>query len=165
MMTEDQIRRLGAGSAQLELVPRGIGQLLVRSQQLYFEITPGQSVTMTMDVVNEGSRWLDNLRFDADIPLNWKKTIEPNTIDRLDPTLERRISLTFTPPSDVGVGKYDIRVRATSRSDNLPIEAEPRTVTIQVEAQANVFSTAIIVLVILGLVAGIVVFGIRLTKR
>ncbi|MBI3112128.1 MAG: hypothetical protein HYZ01_11190 [Ignavibacteriales bacterium] len=164
-MTEEAIKALGIGYGSLELVPRGIGQLLVRSQQLYFEIKPGESVTMTMDVINEGSRWLDNIRFDADIPLNWTKTIEPNTIDRLDPTAERRITLTFVPPEDVGVGKYDIRVRATSRSDNLPIEAEPRTVTIQVTPQANVFGTAAIVLAIVGLVAGIVVFGIRLAKR
>ncbi|MBF8295052.1 MAG: assoc protein, partial [Bacteroidetes bacterium] len=42
---------------------------------------------------------------------------------------------------------------------------EPKTVTIQVSAKASVFGTAAIVLLIVGLVIGIVVFGIRLTKR
>ncbi|HEY4613349.1 MAG TPA: NEW3 domain-containing protein, partial [Bacteroidota bacterium] len=108
-MPEEQIKKLNVGYVRLELVPRGVGLLLVRAQQLYFEITPGQSVAMTMDVVNEGSRWLDNIRIDADMPLNWVKSIQPNTINRLDPTAEQRITLTFTPPPDAGVGKYDIR--------------------------------------------------------
>lgn len=164
-MTEADVKKLNVGYVQLEMVPRGVGQLLVRSQQLYYEITPGQTVTMTMDLVNEGSRWLDNIRIDADLPLNWTKSIQPNTINRLDPTQEQHVTLTFTPPSDVGVGKYDIRVKATSRSDNQPLEAEPRTVTIQVNPKANVFGTAFIVLAIIGLVVGIVVFGVRLSKR
>ena len=120
---------------------------------------------MSLDVVNEGSRWLDNVRIDADMPLNWTKVINPNTIDRLDPTAERRINFTFKPAQDVGVGKYDIRIRINGNSDNQPLEAEPKTVTIQVNAKANVLGTAAIVLLIIGLVVGIVVFGIRLTRR
>lgn len=164
-MTIEQVRSLNIGYAQLELVPRGIGQFQIRAQQLYYEINPDQTVSMTLDIVNEGSRWLDNIRVDADLPLNWTKVIDPNTIDRLDPSAEKRISFTFKPAQDVGVGKYDIRIRITGRSDNQPLEAEPKTVTIQVSAKASVFGTAAIVLLIVGLVIGIVVFGIRLTKR
>jgi uncharacterized membrane protein len=165
IMTDADVQKLNMGYAQLELVPRGIGQFQIRAQQLYYEINPDQTVSMTLDIVNEGSRWLDNIRIDADIPLNWTKVIDPNTIDRLDPTAEKRVSFTFKPAQDVGVGKYDIRIRINGRSDNQPLEAEPKTVTIQVSAKANVFGTAAIVLVIIGLVVGIVVFGIRLTKR
>lgn len=165
MLTEDQVRKMNVGYAQLELVPRGIGQFQIRAQQLYYEISPDQTVSMTLDIVNEGSRWLDNVRIDADLPLNWTKVIDPNTVDRLDPTSEKRISFTFKPPQDVGVGKYDVRIRITGRSDNQPLEAEPKTVTIQVTAKASVLGTAAIVLLIVGLVIGIVVFGIRLTKR
>jgi len=164
-ITDEQVRGWSVGFTRLELVPRGIGQFLIRAQQLYYEINPGQNVTMTLDVVNEGSRWLDNVRIDADVPLNWTKVIEPNTIDRLDPTTERRIAFTFTPPQEVGVGKYDIRIRVTGRSDNQPLEAEPRTATIQVVPTANILGTAVVVLLIIGLVVGIVVFGIRLARR
>ncbi|MEK6757008.1 MAG: NEW3 domain-containing protein [Bacteroidota bacterium] len=164
-MTDEQVRRLNVGYTQLELVPRGIGQFMIRAQQLYYEINPGQTVAMTLDIVNEGSRWLDNVRIDADMPLNWTKVIEPNTINRLDPTAEQRVSFTFKPPPEVGVGKYDIRIRVGGRSDNQPLEAEPRTATIQVIPTANVLGTAAIVVLIIGLVVGIVVFGIRLAKR
>ncbi|MFH0988788.1 MAG: NEW3 domain-containing protein [bacterium] len=164
-MTEEEVRKLNVGYVQLELVPRGLGQFLIRAQQLYYEINPDQSVTMTLEIVNEGSRWLDNVRIEADMPLNWTKVIEPNTIDRLDPSSEKRITFTFKPPKEVSVGKYDIRVRVTGRSDNQPLEAEPRTVTIQIVGQASIWGTAIIVLLIVGLVAGIMIFGIRLTKR
>ncbi len=165
IMTEADVKALNIGYTQLELVPRGIGQFQIRAQQLFYEINPDQTVTMTLDIVNEGSRWLDNVRIDADIPLNWAKVITPNTIDRLDPTAERRITFTFKPAPDVGVGKYDIRIRINGNSDNQPLEAEPKTVTIQVNAKANVIGTAAIVLLIIALVVGIVIFGIRLTKR
>ena len=164
-ITEERVRSLGIGYAQLEIVPRGIGQFQIRAQQLYYEINPDQTVSMTLDIVNEGSRWLDNVQIDADLPLNWTKVIDPKTMDRLDPSAERRISFTFKPPQDVGVGKYDIRIRISGRSDNQPLEAEPKTVTIQVTAKASIFGTAAIVILIVGLVIGIVVFGIRLTKR
>lgn len=164
-LTQADVHKMNVGYTQLELVPRGIGQFQIRAQQLYYDITPDETVTMTLDIVNEGSRWLDNIRIDADMPLNWTKVIEPNTIDRLDPMSEKRISFTFTPAKDVGVGKYDIRVRITGKSDNQPLEAEPKTVTVQVSAKANILATAAIVLLIVGLVVGIVVFGIRLTRR
>ena len=69
------------------------------------------------------------------------------------------------PPQDVSPGKYEIRIRTTSFSDNQPINGEDKTLTVEIEPQSNIFGTLIIVLLILGLVVGIVIFGIRLSRR
>lgn len=164
-MTEKQIQALNVGYERLELIPRGTGELLVRAQVLTFTIKPNSSVTVPIDVVNEGSRRLDNVRVEADPPLNWDDVVEPAVIPQLDIAEEGKVTLTFTPPPDVAPGNYDVRIRTTSLSEDLPIRGEDKTITIKVEQEANIFGTAIIVILIVGLVAGIVVFGIRLSRR
>ncbi len=164
-MTEKEIQALNVGYARLELIPRGTGELLVRAQVLTFTIKPKNSVSVPIEIVNEGSRRLDNIRVEADPPLNWNDVVDPVVIPQLDIAEEAKVTLTFTPPPDVSPGNYDVRIRTTSLSEDLPIRGEDKTITIKVEQEANVFGTALIVLLIVGLVAGIVVFGIRLSRR
>lgn len=164
-MTLAEIEALNVGFAPLELVPRGVGEILVRAPQLFFTIKPDESVEVTMEVVNEGTRRLDNVRFEADPPLNWTDSIDPAVVQTLDINEERRVTLTFTPPEDVSPGQYEVRVRTTSLSDDQPIRGEDKSVTIKIEPEANIMGTALIIGLILLLVVGIVVFGIRLSRR
>ena len=164
-MTENDIEALNVGYVRLELVPRGIGDILVRAPQLFHTIKPDETVEVNIEVVNEGTRRLDNVRIEADLPLNWTDAISPEVIEKLDINEERRINLAFTPPDDISPGRYEIRIRTTSLSDNQPIEGEDKTLTIQVEQEANVLGTFLLVLMIFGLVVGMVVFGIRLSRR
>ncbi len=164
-MTEDEIRALNVGYARLELVPRGIGEILVRAPQLFFTIKPEEEVVFSVELVNEGTRALNNVRIEADPPLNWTDVIEPAVIPSLDINEERRVELRFMPAPNVAPGRYEVRVRTSSLSDDLPIRGEDKTVSIQIEPEANVIGTLIIVLLIVGLVVGIVIFGIRLSRR
>ena len=164
-MTEEEIKALKVGYARLELLPRGIGEILVRAPQLYYTIKPNETVSVNLEVVNEGTRSLNNVRVEADPPLNWTDTINPDVIQSLDINEERRIQMTFSPSENVTPGRYEVRVQTTSLSDDLPIRGEDKTVTIQIEPEANILGTLLLVLLILGLVVGIVVFGIRLSRR
>ena len=164
-MTEDEIKALNVGFAKLELVPRGIGEILVRAPLLSFTIAPDEEVAVNLEVVNEGTRSLNNVRVEADPPLNWTDTINPDVIQTLDINEERQIQLKFKPAPDVSPGRYEVRVQTTSLSDDLPIRGEDKTISIEIEAEANVLGTLIVVLLILGLVTAIVVFGIRLSRR
>jgi len=164
-MTERQIQALNVGYERLEVIPRGTGQLLVRAQILTYTIKPTEKVSVQIDVVNEGSRRLDNIRVETDPPLNWDDVVDPPVIPQLAIGEESKVTLTFTPTPGVAPGNYDVRIRTTSLSEDLPIRGEDKTITIKVEQEANVFGTAIIVILIIGLVTGIVVFGIRLSRR
>jgi uncharacterized membrane protein len=163
--TPEEIEHLNAGYVTLELVPRGRGKLLVRAPQLYYSITPGGAVTMTADLVNEGSRRLDNIELKVDAPLHWTSAVEPRVVTSLDIGEERRLQMTFTPPGDVGVGRYEVRLRTSGLSDNQPVNAEDKTVTVEVTAPANILATTVVVLLIVGLVTGLVVVGVRLSKK
>ncbi len=162
---ETDIQKLNVGYVKLEVVPRGIGRLLVKAPQLYHGIHTDESVIASIHVKNEGSRRLDNVELEADVPLNWDKEIIPPVIESLDIAEEKKFQLKLTPPPGVAVGKYEARVRTTSFSENQPINGEDKTVTVEILAEANVLLTAVIVLTILGLIIGLVVFGIRLSRK
>jgi hypothetical protein len=163
--SEEEIGKLRVGYVKLELVPRGTGRLLVRAQQLYFSINAAGAVDMSIELVNEGSRRLDDVEINADLPLNWSKQIEPAVINTLDIGEEKKVHLHFTTPQEIGVGRYDIRLRTSGLSDNQPVTGEDKTVTVEIQAQANILGTLLLVILILGLVAGMVIFGIRLSKK
>jgi len=161
----EEIRRLNVGYVRLELVPRGKGRLLIRAPQLYQSITGPAPVTMSLDVVNEGTRRLDNVEIRAEPPFNWRKDIQPPVIPKLDIGQEQRVELRFTPPADIAVGRYEIRVRTSALSDNQPVNADDKILVVEVKAETDIQATAIIVGLIVTLVLGIVVVGIRLARR
>jgi len=164
-LTEDEITALKVGFVKLELVPRGKGRLLVRAPQLYHVINADGTVTMSADVVNEGTRRLDNVKLDVDIPFSWTKSVDPSVVPTLDINEEKRLTITVTPPAEIAVGRYEFRLRTSALSDNQPVNAEDKTVTVEVAAEAGVIGTILLVLAILGLVGGLVVFSIRLSRR
>ncbi len=161
----EEIEKLNVGFVRLELLPRGIGKLLVRAPQLFYSIKPDQTVEMSIDLINEGSRILDNVEIETDVPLNWEKKIDPNLVAKLDINEEKRINFNFIPPEDVTVGRYEFRIRTTSLSDDQVINGEDKSVTVEVQASANVLGTALLILFIIGIILGIVIFGIKLSRR
>lgn len=162
---QEEIENLKVGFVKLELLPRGKGRLLVRAQQLYYATDQSGAVDMSIDIVNEGSRRVDNVEVKVDLPLQWSKSIDPQVISSLDIGQEQRVHMTFTPPPGIPVGRYEIRLRTTGLTDNQPVIGEDKTVSVEIQAGANVLGTALLVILILGLVGGMVVFGIRLSKK
>jgi hypothetical protein len=162
---EEELVTLNVGFVKLDLVPRGTGELLVKAQQLFFSINPGESVQVPVDLVNKGTRGLDNVQIDVDLPLNWTQTVEPKTIDHLNVSEEKRAIIAITPGEDVAAGRYEIRVTTKSLSDDQPITGEDKTINVEIKPETNLLGISIIILLILGLVGGMVVFGIKLSRR
>jgi hypothetical protein len=163
--TQQEIEMLHVGFVRLELVPRGQGRLLVRAPQLYHNITADGAARMAVELINEGTRRLDNVEVKVDVPLNWTKSVNPSVVASLNIGEERRVDLTFTPPQDIAVGKYEVRVRTSALSDNHPVNAEDKAVTVEIRADANPLATFLVVVLILGLVGGIVVYGVKLSRK
>lgn len=163
--TKEEIEKMDVGYLKLEIIPRGTGMLKVNANQLYFTSYPGDRIEVPVDILNEGTRRLDNIEFELDLPLNWTREINPQIIESLDIRKDKRVILTFNPPADVAVGKYDIRLRTTCIADEKLVKAEDKTITIEIKQSENVIGTILLVLLIVGLLAGIVIFGIKLTRK
>ncbi len=154
-----------SGEEQLEIIPRGRGKIEVRANSLYHEITAGEEVSMDITVRNGGSRRLDNIKISAEKPLGWQTVIAPDVIKSLDPEKEIQVKIQIIPPKDGGVGAQEVKIKTEAMADNRKVETEDKTVRIQVNAATSILGTILLILALLGLVGGIIWFGMKLSKR
>jgi len=159
------IAELKAGSVKLELVPRGVGKVEVQAVNLYHEIKVGQSVGMEVRVKNAGTRLLNNIRISTDLPLNWRSEVQPDLIATLEQGKDEVVTIRFLPPGDVAVGDYEPKIRTECIADNRRVESEDKIVRIHVASKTNVLGISLLIILLVGLLVGIVVFGIKLTRR
>jgi len=159
------IDTMKAGSVRLELVPRGVGKIEVQAVNLYHEIKVGENVNMEVRVKNAGTRKLNNIRVYCDLPLNWRSEIQPELIASLEQNKEVVVTIKFLPPADVSVGDYEPKIKTECSADNRNVESEDKIVRIHVASKTNVLGISLLVLLLVGLLVGIVVFGIKLTRR
>ncbi|MFH1940655.1 MAG: NEW3 domain-containing protein [bacterium] len=165
MFEQQELNAIQGGKVRLELIPRGVGRIEVLAPTLYHEIKTGERVEMTITVKNTGTRRLDNIRITTDNPLNWRSEIEPNLISSLDVEKEMQVRMTFLPPSDVGVGAQEVKIKTEALADNRPVQTEDKTVRIKISAKTPLLGSIILIFLLIGLVVGIVIFGIKLSRR
>lgn len=163
--TEEEVRSLGAGYVKLQLLPRGKGKLLINAPQLFFQVNKGEQVSVSFDIVNDGTRRLDNIEIKTDIPLNWRRNEPRVFINALEPGEEKRLTVTFQQPEDLSPGRYEIRMKSSALSDNQPVIGEDKSVTVEVSAGTNTVGMILLILAILGIIGGVVYYGIKLSKK
>jgi hypothetical protein len=156
---------LKAGNVRLELIPRGVGRVEVQAVNLYHEIRVGQNVSMEVRVKNTGTRKLNNIRVYSDLPLNWRVDIAPDLIASLEQSKEEVVKIQFLPAADVAVGDYEPKIKTECVADNRRVESEDKIVRIHISSKTNVLGISVLIVLLVGLLVGIVVFGIKLTRR
>jgi len=156
---------LKAGSVKLEIIPRGVPKVEVQAVNLYHEIKVGETVGMDVTVKNSGTRKLNNIRVFCDLPLNWRVEVSPDLIASLEQNKEQVVHVKFIPPADVSVGDYEPKIRTDSAAENRRVESEDKIVRIHITSKTNVLGISVLILLLVGLLVGIVVFGIKLTRR
>ncbi len=160
-----EIEGLKAGTVKLELVPRGVGKIEVQALNLYHEIHVGQGVSMDVRIRNVGTRKLNNIRVFTELPLNWRSEAAPDLIPALEQNKEEVVTVRFQPPTDVSVGDYEPKIRTECSADNRKVESEDKIVRVHIASKANFIGISVLVVLLVGLLIGIVVFGIKLTRR
>ncbi|MDR1153997.1 MAG: hypothetical protein LBL04_04745 [Bacteroidales bacterium] len=163
--TPEQLTAMSCGSEALELVPRGKGKIEVRATNLYHEINTGDSVSMNITVRNAGTRRLDNIKITTDYPLSWRTTVSPDLIRTLDPEKETTVRIAIIPPKDGGVGAQEVKIKTEALADNRKVETEDKTIRIQVNAKTSVLGTMLLLTLLIGIIVGLVWFGIKLSRR
>lgn len=162
---KETIDELRLGYVRLELIPRGIGRIEVQAVNLYHEIKAGENIRMDVRIRNSGTRRLNNIRIYTDLPINWRSEVEPDLIPLLEQNKEDVVTIEFIPPLDVSVGDYEPRIRTECIADNRRVESEDKIVRIHISAKTNVVGITLLIVLLIGLLVGIVIFGIKLTRR
>jgi hypothetical protein len=164
-LTDAQARGIPSGRVRLELIPRGAGQIELRTTNLYQQVTRGDSVMLEIAVHNTGSRAVSNVRIRPDVQADWRARVIPDLIANVPIEGESRVRIVLVPPRDVAVGDYDIKLRTDALSADRRVDTEDKTVRVHVAQPANWVGTLALVVLLVGLVGGIVWFGLRLTRR
>jgi hypothetical protein len=165
LVTAEEVESLKSGGAKLEIIPRGVPRVEVQALNLYHEIKVGETVSMDVTIKNTGTRTLNNVRVFCDLPLNWRAEIVPDLIPVLVQNKDEVVNIRFIPPADVSVGDYEPKIRTDSIAENRRVESLDKIVRIHVGSKTNVLGITALVLLLVGLLVGIVVFGIKLTRR
>ena len=163
--TAAELDRMNISYIRLELVPRGVGRIQVRAANFYQELRPNERVQMNLTVYNDGTRRLDNIKVQAESPLNWTSTILPDLVPSLLPGKEETIAVTIIPPSDVSVGDYETTIKTEAFASNRKVDSEDKKIRIHISSSANMLGTAALILLLVGILVGVVVFGVRLSRR
>lgn len=161
----NELEQLNTSYIRLELVPRGVGRMQVRATNFYQELKPGEKVQMNLTAYNDGTRRLDNIKVQTDVPLNWLSSVAPDLIPALLPGKEEMIAVTITPPNDVSVGDYEATIKTEAFASNRKVESEDKKIRIHIAASANIWGTALLILLLVGVLVGVVVFGVKLSRR
>lgn len=162
--SESEIEQV-AGKVKLVVLPRGVGKIEVFAPSLFSEIRAGEDVEAKITIRNSGTRRLDNIKLSAEYPLNWRAEVDPNIISSLDINREDVVTLKIQPPPDIGVGEYEVRIKTESYADNRRVETEDKIYRVSVKARTNLLGTGALIGSLLLLVVGIVVFGVKITRR
>jgi hypothetical protein len=154
------------GSKELfELVPRGRGALETIIANRYQEIRTGEQVSVRVDLYNTGTLEVLDAHLALTPPLGWTWSSQPDTIDRILPTEKEPVNITLTPPEDIGVSEYDVRIEAVGYEGEERIEAQEKDITIRVEERADVIRNALIIGAVIALVIGVAVGSIKVSRR
>lgn len=154
-----------SGYETLELVPRGRGRIEVRVSNLYFETTEGEHLPIEATIRNSGTRRLDNIKVTCATPANWQTVIEPELISTLEPGKEQKITITVIPDSDGNIGAQEVKIQAAAVADNRRVNSEDKSVRIQIKAQTSIGVIIIMALLVIGLVSGAILWGVKLSRK
>jgi uncharacterized membrane protein len=160
-----EIEQSRAGRARLVISPRGVGRIEVSAASLYSEIQTGETVTTNITIRNTGTRRLDNVKLMTEYPLNWRVEVRPDIVSALETNREENVAVKILPPPDAPVGDYEVRIKTESYAYNRRVPSEDKIYRVSLHAPTNLWGTASLIGGLLLLVVGIVVFGVKLTRR
>ena len=86
-------------------------------------------------------------------------------IPMLLPAKDTVVQLKFVPPEGLTVGDYEVQIQTQAIADNRPVETQDKTVRIHASTRTNLLLSASLVLTVIGMVVGIVWYGVKLTRR
>jgi hypothetical protein len=164
-MPAAEVEKLPGNRADLQLIPRGVGQLEVLVQNLYQEIKIGEKVQFQVQVLNSGTLPVMSVGIEAELPLNWNADTDPRRLPEILAGDKRPVRITLTPPADVSVGNYDIRIKGKGETGTEQVEAADKTFQVRVSAKSDILGTVTLVSVLILLVLGIAIVSIRISRH
>ena len=164
-ISKEKLDEIEGGRVDLALIPKGKGRLEILINNLYVEIKPQQDVNIKADLHNTGTLTLFNIISEVSPPLGWTAEVLPKSTAKLAPGDKQSIKIHLQPGPEVSVGEYEARIEARGQSGSEVVPALEKRLKVRISAETRIATTLILVLALVGLIIGIVVFGVKLSRR
>ncbi len=164
-LTSAELAQIGTGRVDLTLIPRGAGSLEILINNLYMEIKLQDEALVQADLHNDGTLTLFNVTPELSPPSQWEAVVEPNMIERMLPNEKKTIRIRLRPPADADVGEYETKIEARGQSGSDTFEALEKRVKVRINPESGLSMTLLLVGGLVVLVVGIVIFGVKLSRR
>ncbi|MBI4577542.1 MAG: hypothetical protein HY722_14875 [Planctomycetes bacterium] len=153
------------GAEELELVPKGVGELEILARNYYERIAGARPVSMPMTLKNPGTLTLHDVRVVLNPAYGWRASASPEKGIRLEPGDEVEVELSFEPAGAEGVGEFEMKVEARSEEGGVEVVAPQRSFRVHVEAEADLMGGALVAGALVLLVVVVSVVSVRLSRR
>lgn len=127
----------GAAFTELKLVARGVGKPVINAASLVHELQQGAPGKLEFTIRNDGSRAIENVRFDSERPTGFVARFEPEQIAVLGVGQERRISVDVAAPEQASAGDFELRVKTEGYSAAQPLAIEDKNFRLVVRQSAS----------------------------
>ncbi len=164
-LKKEELKELKGGIEQLQLIPRGVPEIQLTSTNLGYDIKTDERVEMKATLKNTGTCDLSDIRIVVEPQTDWQKEISPEVVLSLERLEEQEIQILLIPPIDVTPGDYEAKMNAECTVDNRKVEAMEKTIRIHIAAKTSLTGSALLVIALVVLIAGIAVLSIRLSRR
>jgi len=140
----------GEAAIELKVILTGTHQISCRTLDGILSLTArkGETSSISMYVINDGSAGQGEISFTSFEPTDWKVQFEPEKVEGLEPGDMKQVELSITPAGAALVGDYMVGVNA--RADEASDDIEFR-VTVKASATWAWIGVIIILVVVVGL--------------
>lgn len=149
----------------LELIPRGRAEITITASSFLEQAKIGEIVHYTFSLHNSGTVRLDRIRVELGLPLDWTANVTPEKNISLDVEEKKKIDVEVVPAIDVVASDYEIKMEASTLHEGREIEADPKILRVQIEGKSNFLIGAVLMLVLVGMIVGVAVMTIKVSRR
>jgi len=164
-ITREELASLRVGFEELQLIPKGFGEMQVRVANALLQATQGEDVEALIEVENTGTVVLLDVKVVPDMPPGWEVVMDPPIIRQIDLKEREAMRLFIDLPENLDVGQYEMRIQAQCDYKGERIESVEKNIKIDVEPRAKLLLNSLLALALLAAVIGVAVFTIRVARR
>ena len=161
----EEIARLKGNKVELILIPSGTGKLDIIVGNSFKEVRQEEPVQFKFNVMNSGTLALRRVAPELELPIDWEGALSPKELEVIEPGQKVLVTADVTPPAGAPIGEYAITIKCEGHSGIETVEAGEKDFTVRIAPKSNITATAILVVVLVGLVLAIAVASVKISRR
>lgn len=149
----------------LELIPQGRAEVDIVVSNLYKKVKIGEPINFSFVLYNKGTVALDQIRLNLGLPLDWTANVKPEKDISLDVEAKCQIEVEVIPASGVAPGEYPLKLDAKTLHEGRDVDATSQNMRIEIEGKSNILIGAILMILLIGMIVGVAVMTIKISRR